>query len=473
MITNEVDAADLVRESRPPGFPAKFWKACAKRREVVVLLDAVNEVKREFPAGPTWRLVGKLLGGNHGFTVIATSRDPDEDAGEMRLVRRLKLQDFTSVESHRYLAASGLDSHDCIQWLDAIGLTGASSNPLLLRSLVTLMAEPTTQPDKRLASRAELLRAAALAQVERGPVPPDATRELEAGAVIDAAWAACATRAHFANLGEFSRQQALGLLQACSPSVGAGGVLDLFLEMGPVARAAGRPAGQPRLVSIESRPLYRVGLAIGWGPTDPPTITHNSHFFGGFIADWCALHKNPADTIRRMASCVAAGAHFDTLCDILLADTPLLDLTSRDELWSALGRGFTMGAIRPHSSRLTLVRSLPRALIREGLAAGLLRRLVAERPDVVGHVRDALLTGTLDGRRLQRIYRQAGRRNSVAPARRDLDEGPTGQSDEPAPREAHEAGREDVPMGASVRPQSSRSSSLPPTMATTRATATR
>ena len=171
-ITNEVDAADLVRESRPPGFPAKFWKACAKRREVVVLLDAVNEVERKFPAGPTWRLVGKLLGGNHGFTVIATSRDPDEDAGEMRLVRRLKLQDFTSAQSHRYLAASGLDSHDCIQWLDAIGLTGASSNPLLLRSLVTLMAEPTTQPDKRLASRAELLRAAALAQVERAAYPP-------------------------------------------------------------------------------------------------------------------------------------------------------------------------------------------------------------------------------------------------------------------------------------------------------------
>ena len=73
--------------------------------------------------------------------------------------------------------------------------------------------------------------------------------------------------------------------------------------------------------------------------------------------------------------------------------------------------------------------------------------LAAERPDVVGHVRDALLTGTLDGRRLQRIYRQAGRRNSVARARRDLDEGPTGQSDEPAPREAHEAGREDTPTG--------------------------
>lgn len=420
-IAKGMDVPEFVQRARPAGIPEKLWKSRVKHRKVVVLLDGVNEMRREFPSGRTWRLIGQLVAGNHGFTVVISSRNPDESVGEFRWVRRLRLQEFSTEQVREYLANHGLDANAHLEWLERIGLSPLSTNPLLLRGLVTLMSrrDPRDNPDP--GSRADLVRAAAHAHMLPDGVPPAVTRHVESGATVDAAWAACAARGHFAESGGFTRQDALRLLTKSLPPEPYGDILDFFLDTGPVEPGVGKTPVAARSFALSHQRYAECGLAVGWGREIPPPITYAGHFFGGFVADWSALQTDPVSATVEVIGIAVAEARFDTLCDILVANAPLMDPGTRMEVWQALGRGFTMS--RTHRTRLAdAVGSLPRVSLLEGLASGLLDGLAAERPDVWSHVRDALIMGTLDGRQLQKLMRQAERRRSVERTRASLAE---------------------------------------------------
>jgi HEAT repeat protein/nucleoside phosphorylase len=420
-ISKGMDVPEFVKQARPAGLPEKLWKSRVKRRKVVVLLDGVNEMRREFPSGRTWRLIDQLVGSNHGFTVVISSRNPDENVGEFRWVRRLRLQEFRPEQVREYLANHGVDADAHLAWLDRIGLSALSTNPLLLRGLVTLVRRRDPRDDPDPGSRADLVRAAAHAHMQPDRVPPAVTRHVESGATVDAAWAACAARAHFAESGDFTRQDALRLLTKSLPPELYGDILDHFLDTGPVEPGAGKTPVAARSFALSHQRYAECGLAVGWGRELPPPITYAGHFFGGFVADWSALQADPVSATADVIGIAAAEARFDTLCDILVANAPLMDQGMRLKVWRALGRGFTMS--RMHRTRVAdAVGSLPRVSVLEGLAHGLLNQLAAERPDVWSHVRDALLMGTLDGRHLQKLMRQAERRRSVERTRASLEE---------------------------------------------------
>lgn len=418
-ISRGMDVPEFVKKARPEMIPEKLWKSRVKHRKVVVLLDGVNEMRREFPSGRTWRLIDQIIRGNHGFTVVISSRNPDEHTGEYRRVRRLRLQEFRPEQARQYLVAHGLDADTHLAWMDRIGLGALSANPLVLRGLVALVnrRDPHDEPDP--VSRADLVRAAAHAHMLPDHVPPAVNRHVEAGATVNAAWAACAARAHFAESGEFTRKSALQLLTRSLPPELYSDILDYFLDTGPVEPGVGKAPVEARSFALSHQRYAECGLAVGWGRQPPPPITYAGHFFGGFVADWSALQADPVRATGDVIGFAAAEARFDTLCDILVANGPLMDAEMRRNVWRALGRGFTMS--RMHRTRVAdAVGSLPRVSLLEGLANGLLDGLAAERSDVWSHVRDALITGTLDGRQLQKLIRQAERRLSLERTRAGL-----------------------------------------------------
>ncbi|MER5452653.1 HEAT repeat domain-containing protein [Streptomyces sp. NPDC002764] len=411
-----MDVREFVKQNRPPGIPERLWRSRAKKGKVVILVDGVNEMRRDFPRGRPWRVIEQLMGGNHGYTVVISSRNPDESIGELRRVRSLRLQEFTPEQVREYLRNHELDASAHLAWLDRIGLSALSTNPLLLHGLVDLVNSRDTRDNPDFGSRADLVRAAAHAHMLPDRVPPAVTQHVEAGATVDAAWAACSAGAHFAESGHFTRQEVLRLLtKSFSPEL-YGEVLDYFLDTGPIERNAGQTPVAARPYAFSHHRYAECGLALGWGHELPPPITYAGHFFGGFVADWCALQADPVSAMMDVIGIAAAEARFDTLCDLLVANAPLIDPRMRAEVWRALGRGFTMSRI--HRTRLAdAVGALPRVSVLEGLANGLLDGLAAEGPDVWIPVRDALLMGALDGRQLQKLMRQAERRRSVEQTR--------------------------------------------------------
>ncbi|MDX3116742.1 HEAT repeat domain-containing protein [Streptomyces scabiei] len=420
-IVKGMDVPEFVKQARPAAIPENLWKSRVKHRKVVVLLDGLNEMKRDFPSGRTWRLIGRLAGGNHGFTVAISSRNPDESVGEFRWVRRLRLQEFQPEQVREYLTHNGLDADAHLTWLDRIGLSALATNPLLLRGLVKLVSgrDPRDEPDP--GSRAELVRAAAHAHMLPDRVPPAVTRHVESGATVDAAWAACAALAHFTESGDFTRQEVLQLMAKSLPLELYSDLLDFFLDAGPVEPGSGRTPVAARSFALSHQRYAECGLAVGWGHEQPPPITYAGHFFGGFVADWSALQTDPVNATADAVGIAAAEARFDILCDILIANAPLMDPEMRVKAWRALGRGFTMSRI--HRTRCAdAVGSLPRVCLGEGLANGLLDGLAAERPEVWSPVRHALLMGTLDGRQLQKLMRQAERRRTLEHTRAGLEE---------------------------------------------------
>ncbi|MFF0204578.1 HEAT repeat domain-containing protein [Streptomyces sp. NPDC005017] len=420
-ISKGMDVLEFVKQARPATIPEKLWKSRVKHRKVVLLLDGVNEMRRDFPSGRTWRLIDQLAGGNHGFTVAISSRNPDENVGDFRWVRRLRLQEFNTEQVCEYLTHHGLDADSHLAWLNGIGLSALATNPLLLRGLVTLVSGRDPRDDSAPGSRAELVRAAAHAHVLLDRVPPAVTRHVESGATADAAWAACAALAQIAESGEFTRQEVLQLMSKRLPLELYSDILDFFLDAGPIEPGIARTPVAARSFALSHQRYAECGLAVGWGRESPPPITYAGHFFGGFVADWSALQADPVSATADVVNIAAAEARFDILCDIVVANAPLMDTGMRATVWRALGRGFTMSSI--YRTRCAdAVGSLPRVCLVEGLANGLLDGLAAERPDVWSHVRDALLMGTLDGRQLKKLMRQVERRRSVERTRATLEE---------------------------------------------------
>ncbi|WP_370961923.1 HEAT repeat domain-containing protein [Amycolatopsis sp. cg9] len=411
-ITKGMDAVDFVRQSRPPGIPEKLWKSRVKHRKVVVLLDGVNEIRREFPTGREARLITQLAGGNHGLAVVLTSRQADESIGEFRSIRRLRLQDLTQEQVRAYLADHGLDPDRHLAWLRKIGLAGLSSNPLLLEALVTHVSRHTTDDVRDPNSRAELVRNAAHRHMAPDRVPPKVSHHIESGMSVDSVWSACAVLSHFGESGEFTRHEVLQILGKCLPAESATDFLDFFLNAGPIDSDVQVSAVTARSYSLSHQRYAECGLALGWGPRTPPPIASSGEFFGGFIADWCALQPDPARATAMIVKAAAAEFRFETVCDLVVANAPLMDEETKNEAWRALGRGLTMS--RARRTRLAdELGSLPRATAVEGISRGLLDGLAADDTEVWALVRDALITGTLDGRQLQKYFRQADRRRSI------------------------------------------------------------
>lgn len=408
------DVRTFVRQSRPRLVPERYWKSQSKQGKVVILVDAINEVFREFSSGRRCHLVQNLLTGSHDFTVVATTRQPDQDAGELRPIRRLTTRELTALQVEAFLKELNLAPTACLTRLQAIGLGELSRSPLILSALSEFLTSTAAMEGLPL-SRAGLLRHAVLRNLDNARISPAVRADIEEGLDVKAAWAAAAVCSFFNNSSTFTRQEAATLLDRCDSEGRLRDLLDLFLETGPVERTPSANALEPSSFSLSHSRFVELGMAQGWGEGDPPDITLNNNYFGGFSADWCALQSDPKAAIWRLVNKDAVQNHrFEILTDILIANKALLDDDLENRIWEILAKAFTL-PMRDQVRLANALNSLPPSRVLDGLAHGLLSGLVSDYPAIVNEVEEALLSGRLDGRTFQRIFRRGSRRFSALP----------------------------------------------------------
>jgi HEAT repeat protein len=401
----------FVEQNRVGGLPEAFWTRRVKKGEVVLLVDGIDELRREFRYDDRWKLLHDLVWGSHAYTVVATARHQNDDEEPIRHIRALKIQELTPRQVVSYLSARGLDGATASAQLHSMGLADLSRHPMTLGLFADLAIDGSVDQPKCI-SRAQLMRSAGLASMHWTRLPPRIRDLIEQGApVLEHLWAACSARGHFSDSAEFERNTLLPLLQSDATSNTTDEIVDLFLGLGPVEHSSCEPGRPPRYHLIHER-YSDVGLALGWGYDAPPEITHDGAYFGGFIADWCALQPDPRTAIRKVLAQLAKRQRFDTVVDILVADGALLDQELRAEIWHILSTGFMLS----HKGKTAVAEALstlPTSLVREGLAHDLLWGLSIDAPLIVPDVEEALLAGRLNGREFRRLHRRATRKSSV------------------------------------------------------------
>ena len=158
---NGLSVEEFAKRFRPSGLDEKLWKAHIKKHRVVFLVDALNELEREFKYTAKWSFVWQLLAGSHDFTVLATSRSESDDLNWtlLRDVETMSIEPLDEQDIKRYL---GMRDGSATQALDEIrsgDMLGVASNPFML-SLLTDWLLGTRSVEGRAIprSRADLLR---------------------------------------------------------------------------------------------------------------------------------------------------------------------------------------------------------------------------------------------------------------------------------------------------------------------------
>ncbi|WP_370966306.1 HEAT repeat domain-containing protein [Amycolatopsis sp. cg9] len=422
----ETDAtvADFARGRRPAEVEEKLWKARVKQNRVVFLVDAVNELEREFAGTAEWKFLWHLLTGSHGFTVLATSRTEIDPARiGLREFQTLSIEPLGERDIEAYLGMRVGAAAETLAEIRSSDLLGVASNPFML-SLLTdwLVGTRSTEHRKIPRSRAELLRATVVRPGSEGRFAAAEQDAAERGLGMEAALCAAALAVITGRTGsaDFLARDVTALLGRVWDDAGdVARTVKAFLDTQMVAPDGDAGDGRYSLI----HPAFvDFGLALAWQGTTPPPLATAPEFLDRCLGDWVGLQADPDGAVLGLLATRSRPLPPELLVDVLLANRSVLGDAVRATLWRQLGKCFTDG--RQTRDRLAgALASLPPSVLRDGVQHGLLRTLNTKDPDFAESVSAALWNGSLDAQTLQRL-RQTHRRSREAPAqqRPDRDE---------------------------------------------------
>ncbi|MBT2435028.1 HEAT repeat domain-containing protein, partial [Streptomyces sp. ISL-22] len=401
------DPKSFGRALCPVDVDESLWKSRVKHKKAVFLVDAVNELQREFSArSPEMDFIRRLLDGSHRYTVLATSRSTPEGLGgsHLRPIEQLTIAPLTDTESEGYLLDCGLDPRPALKEIRATGLDGAIWNPLLLSLLAKLLkSETPDRPTRMPRSRAELL----LATVHRNRTNNYAVALEEniaqQGLGLEAVLCAAALVIFLSRSGEYRLQRKdlrAMLLRVWDDPASVEAAIDAFLNT-QLVTVSGTGGGPGNFYQILHPSIVDFGLALGWRTSNPPGLALE---LDQFMGNWIGLQADPEASIQALLN-RAPMMRASLMLDIIIANRGLLSPQGREQLWQALGAHFIGDRARRDDLALSLER-VPFHVVQEGIGNGLLHPLQREQPEFALDVLESLQSETLTPLSLQQLKRR-------------------------------------------------------------------
>ncbi|MEU5366297.1 HEAT repeat domain-containing protein [Streptomyces sp. NPDC005925] len=429
---------EFARRLRPSGVDEPLWKKHVTKNRVVFLVDALNELGREFEFDetPEGRFIWQLVAGSHDFTVLATSRGrvDDLDRTVLRDVETLSIEPLGEQDIETYLgmrggsaadgpscdgSENGGSAADALTEIKTGDMLGVASNPFMLSLLTDWLLGTRSVPDRKIPrSRADLLQETVVRPHSEGRLGT-ARAEKEAAkrglgmkaALCAAALAAITTGKGNADFLDVDVEALLGRVWQDEEAIAH--TVKTFLETQMV-----EPVGDPEegQYSLMHPAFVDFGLALAWQNTSPPPVVLDPGYLDQCLGDWVGLQPDPDTAVRGLLAEGAKPLPPELIVDVLLANRGVLGDEAREMLWRRLGECFTQG--RQTRDRLAgALAGVPAAVLRDGLQRGLLRALQAADPQFADIVQAALWNGLLDAASLQRLRRthQRSKREATAP----------------------------------------------------------
>ncbi|MGQ4417887.1 HEAT repeat domain-containing protein, partial [Streptomyces sp. SAS_269] len=422
---NGLSVEEFAKRFRPSGLDEKLWKAHIKKHRVVFLVDALNELEREFKYTAKWSFVWQLLAGSHDFTVLATSRSESDDLNWtlLRDVETMSIEPLDEQDIKRYL---GMRDGSATQALDEIrsgDMLGVASNPFML-SLLTDWLLGTRSVEGRAIprSRADLLRETMVRPSSGTGSGTAEEGEAKRGLGMEAALCAAALAAITTGKGnaDFVDVDVEALLDLVwDDKRETAHTVKAFLHTQMVEPVGDGADGQ---YSLMHPAFVDFGLALAWQSTGPPPFVLDPAYLDQCLGDWVGLQSDPDNAVLGLLAPDAKPLPPELVVDVLVANRGVLGDEVRGALWRRLGGCFDRG--RQMRDRLAgALAGLPPTVLRDGLQRGLLRALNARDPGFADDVLAALWNGSLDAQTLQRLLRKHERnKKESAPRRPDRDE---------------------------------------------------
>ncbi|MGW1809076.1 HEAT repeat domain-containing protein [Streptomyces sp. NPDC002078] len=415
---------DFAKQLRPSGVDEKLWKAHVKKNRVVFLVDALNELEREFEDSAEWKFVWKLVAGSHDFTVLATSRSEYDDLGRtiLRDVETISIEPLGEQDIETYLGMRDGSATEALAEIRSGDMLGVASNPFMLSLLTDWLLGTRSVKDREIPrSRADLLRQTVVRPDSEGRFGKSERDAAKRGLGMEAALCAAALAAITTGKGnaDFLAWDVEALLgRVWDDRDDIANTVKAFLDTQMVQPVGGVADGQYSLI----HPAFvDFGLALAWQNTSPPPVLLDPGYLDQCLGDWVGLQPDPDSAVLDLLDPDAKPLPPELMVDVLLANRGVLSDEVRGVLWRQLGHCFNQG--RQTRNRLAAaLASLPSTVLRDGLQRGLLRKLNATDPELADDVFAALWNGSLDAQALQRLRRTHKRNKRPAPKEQDRDE---------------------------------------------------
>ncbi|MEV6963302.1 HEAT repeat domain-containing protein [Streptomyces sp. NPDC051207] len=415
---------EFAKQLRPSGVDEKLWKAHVKKNRVVFLVDALNELEREFDGTSEWKFIWQLVAGSHDFTVLVTSRSKvdDLDRTVLRDVETLSIEPLGEQDIETYLGMRDGSASEALTEIKTGDMLGVASNPFMLSLLTDWLLGTRSVKDRKIPrSRADLLRETVVRADSEGrfgkvKAEKEAAKRglgMEA-ALCAAALAAITTGRGNADFLALDVEVLLGRVWDDGDAVAH--TVKAFLDTQMVEPVGDAADGQ---YSLLHPAFVDFGLALAWQSTSPPPVVLDPGYLDQCLGDWVGLQSDPDGAVLGLLDLLARDAKPlppELVVDILLANRGVLSDEVRGVLWRQLGECFGLG--RQTRDRLAgALAGVPPTVLRDGLERGLLRALNADDPVFADIVLAALWNGSLDPQALQRL-RQTHLRNKRESARK-------------------------------------------------------
>ncbi|SER37702.1 NACHT domain-containing protein, partial [Actinokineospora terrae] len=416
---------EFAKQSRPSGIDEKLWKAHVKKNRVVFLVDALNELEREFDGTPEWKFTWQLVAGSHDFTVLATSRRgaDDLDRTVLRDVETVAIEPLAEQDIETYLGMRDAAATEALDEIRSGDMLGVASNPFMLSLLTDWLLGTRSVKDREIPrSRADLLRETVIRPYGDGRFGKVEKDAAERGLGMEAALCAAALAAITTGKGNadfLARDVSALLTRVWDNPDDATHAVAAFLDTQMVELVGDPAEGQYTLI----HPAFvDFGLALAWQKTSPPPVVLDPTYLDQCLGDWIGLQPDPDSAVLTLLEPAAKPLAPELMVDILLANRGVLGEQVRGLLWRQLGACFSMG--RQTRDRLaTALAGLPPSGLRDGLQRGLLRDEEAKDSQFADDIRAALWTGSLDAQSLQQLRRTRYRnKREQTPRRQDRDE---------------------------------------------------
>ncbi|WP_052844936.1 HEAT repeat domain-containing protein [Streptomyces sp. NRRL S-31] len=415
---------EFAKRLRPAGVDEKLWKAHVKKSRVVFLVDALNELEREFEGEPEWQFIWELAAGSHDFTVLATSRREidDLDVTALRDVETISIEPLGEQDIETYLGMRDGSATEALAEIRSGDMLGVASNPFMLSLLTDWLLGTRSVKDREIPrSRADLLRQTVVRPNSEGRFGKAEKDAAKRGLGMEAALCAAALAAMTGKgSADFLARDVEALLgRVWDDGDRIAHTVKAFLDTQMVEPAGDADDGRYSLI----HPAFvDFGLALAWHNTPPPPVMLDPVHLDQCLGDWVGLQPDPDGAVDALLAQDAKPLPPELVADVLLANRAVLGDEARGKLWRHLGRCFHQG--RQTRDRLAgALASLPPTVLRDGLQRGLLRAVNSRDPEFADDIFAGLWNGSLDAQTLQRLRRTHQRnKKEPAPRTRDRDE---------------------------------------------------
>ncbi|MGC0327622.1 HEAT repeat protein/nucleoside phosphorylase [Streptomyces sp. SAI-170] len=416
---------EFAKALRPSEVAEKLWKTRVKHHRLVFLVDALNELEREFHGTAAWKFIWRLVAGSNGFTVLATSRTETDDlAGtSLRGVETLSIEPLGEQDIETYLEMRDGSATDALAEIRSGDMLGVASNPFMLSLLTDWLLGTRSVKDRAIPrSRADLLRATVVRPRTEGRFATAEKDAAKRGLGMEAALCAAALAAITTGKGnaDFLARDVEALLgKVWDDRDEIARTVRAFLDTQMVQPVGDALDGQ---YSLMHPAFVDFGLALAWQNTGLPPVVLDPLYLDQCLGDWVGLQPDPDSAVIDLLAIGAKPLPPELMVDVLLANRGVLGDEVRGMLWRRLGSCFHQG--RQIRDRLAVaLAGLPQTVLRDGLQRGLLRTVNAKAPELADDIFAALWNGSLDAQSLQRL-RRTYERNKKEPAPREPDRDP-------------------------------------------------